>query len=69
VKGTTPAAAEEAADPTPPVGCRVICVAVMVVPFVVPSTRTSSPAVTALADDVLVPFRYVVDGASFTVTF
>jgi hypothetical protein len=41
----------------------------MVVPFVVPSTRTGTPVVTALAEAALVPFRYVVDDASVTVTF
>jgi hypothetical protein len=45
------------------------CVAVMVVPLVVPSTRTGSPVVTALADAGLVPFWYVVADASSTVTF
>jgi hypothetical protein len=44
------------------------CVAVMVVPLVVPSTRTLSPAVTALAE-VALPFWYVVEDASLTVTF
>jgi hypothetical protein len=68
-KGTTPAAAEDAADPAPPVGCTVTCVAVMVVPLVVPSTRTGWPVVTALAEAELVPFRYVVVDASLTVTF
>jgi hypothetical protein len=69
LKGTTPAAAEEAADPTPPLGCTMTCVAVMVVPLVVPRTRTGSPVVTALAEVGLVPFWYVVVGASLTVTF
>jgi hypothetical protein len=45
------------------------CVAVMVVPLVVPSTRTDSPAVMALAEVEPVPFSYVVDDASLTVTF
>jgi hypothetical protein len=45
------------------------CVAVMVVPLVVPSTRTLSPVVIALAEVELVPFRYVVEDASLTVTF
>jgi hypothetical protein len=44
-------------------------VAVMVVPLVVPSTRTGSPVVTALAEVELVPFRYVVEDASLTLTF
>jgi hypothetical protein len=43
--------------------------AVMVVPLVVPSTRTLSPFVTALAELELVPFRYFVEGAFLTVTF
>jgi hypothetical protein len=46
-----------------------ICVAVMVVPLVVPSTRTGSPVVMALAEVELVPFWYVVEDASSTVTF
>jgi hypothetical protein len=66
-KGITPAA-EEAADP-PSVGCTMTCVAVMVVPLVVPSTRTCSPVVMALAEVGLVPFWYVVEDASLTVTF
>jgi hypothetical protein len=45
------------------------CVAVMVVPLVVPSTRTGWPVVTAPAEAVLVPFWYVVVDASLTVTF
>src|SRR5690348_5176664 len=45
------------------------CVAVMVVPLVVPSTRTLSPVVMALAEVELVPFWYVVEDASSTVTF
>ena len=45
------------------------CVAVMVVPLVVPSTRTGSPAVTALAEFGLVPFSYVVEDSSSMVTF
>jgi hypothetical protein len=45
------------------------CVAVMVVPLVVPSTRTGSPGVMALAEVELVPFWYVVEDASSTVTF
>jgi hypothetical protein len=40
-------------------------VAVTVVPFAVPSTRTVSPAVTALTEVELVPFRYVTADASF----
>jgi hypothetical protein len=45
------------------------CVAVMVVPLTVPSTRTHSPVVMALAEVELVPFWYVVEDASSTVTF
>jgi hypothetical protein len=44
-------------------------VAVIVVPLVVPSTRTYSPVVTALAEVEFVPFRYVVEDTSLTVTF
>lgn len=44
-------------------------VAVMVVLLTVPSTRTVSPVVTALAEVELVPFWYVVEDASLTVTF
>jgi hypothetical protein len=44
------------------------CVAVMVVPLVVPSTRTGLPVVRALAEAGLVPFWYVVEDASSTVT-
>jgi hypothetical protein len=51
-KGTT---AEEAEDPLL-AGCTVTCVAVMVVPLVVPSTRTLSPVVMALAEAGLAPF-------------
>jgi hypothetical protein len=45
------------------------CVAAMVVPLVVPRTRTYSPVVTALADVEVVPSSYVVEDASSTVTF
>jgi hypothetical protein len=41
----------------------------MVVPLAVPSTRTGSPVVRALAEAELVPFRYVVEDAFSTVTF
>ena len=61
-------AAGEVADP-PPDGCTMTCVAVMVVELVVPSTRTASPVVMALAEAELVPFWYVVEDASSTVTF
>jgi hypothetical protein len=40
----------------------------MVVPLVVPSTRTGSPLVMAFAEVELVPFWYVVEAASSTVT-
>jgi hypothetical protein len=43
--------------------------AVMVVPLTVPSTRTLSPFLMALAEVELVPFRYVVEDALLTVTF
>jgi hypothetical protein len=55
-------------DP-PLAGCTTTCVAVMVVPLVVPSTRTGLPFVTALAEVAFVPFRYVVEDAFLTVTF
>jgi hypothetical protein len=41
----------------------------MVIPLVVPSTRMGSPVVMALAEVELVPFWYVVEDASLTVTF
>jgi hypothetical protein len=66
-KGITPAA-EEVADPAP-VGCTITCVAVMVVPLVVPSTRTGLPVVTALAEAERVPFLYFVEEVSLMVTF
>jgi hypothetical protein len=59
---------ENVADP-PLAGCTTTCVAVMVVPLVVPSTRTGLPVVMALAEAELVPFRYVVEDAFLTVTF
>jgi hypothetical protein len=49
-------------------GCRMTCVAVMVVPLVFPSTRTAEPVRMALAEIELVPFWYVVEDASLTVT-
>jgi hypothetical protein len=64
-KGTT---AEELADPLP-LGCTMTCVAVMVVPLVFPSTRTPWPFLMTLAEIEPVPFRYVVEDASLTVTF
>lgn len=60
---------EAVADPPLPVGCTMTCVAVMVTPLVVPSARTGTPVVTALAEVEFVPFWYVVEDASFTVTF
>jgi hypothetical protein len=45
------------------------CVAVIVVALTVPSTRTGSPAVMALAEVEPVPFWYVVVDALLTVTF
>ena len=50
-------------------GCTMTCVAVMVVLSTVPSTRTGSPPVTALAEAGLVPFSYIVEDASSMVTF
>ena len=41
----------------------------LVVPLVVPSTRTPTPAAMAVAEVGLVPFSYVVEAASSTVTF
>jgi hypothetical protein len=64
-KGTT---AEEVVD-APPVGCTMTCVAVMVVPLVVPSTRTGLPVVTALAEAERVPFMYFVEDVLLIVTF
>jgi hypothetical protein len=51
------------------VGCTTTCVAVIVVLSVVPSTSAVLPLVTALDDAELVPFSYVVDDVSLTVTF
>ena len=45
------------------------CDAVMVVPLVVPSTGTGWPVVMALAEVEGVPFLYLVEDASWTVTF
>jgi hypothetical protein len=59
---------ENVADP-PLAGRKTTCVAVMVVPLVVPSTSTGLPVVMALAVVELVPFRYVVEDAFLTVTF
>jgi hypothetical protein len=50
-------------------GCTMTCVAVIVVLFVVPTTRAVLPLVTALADADFAPFSYVVDDVSLTVTF
>ena len=46
---------QEAADPPLPAGCTTTCVAVMVVPLVVPRTRTCAPVVMAPAEIELVP--------------
>jgi hypothetical protein len=43
--------------------------AVIVVPLVVPSTRTVSPFLIALAEIELVPWWYFVEDAFLTVTF
>ncbi|WP_265737804.1 hypothetical protein [Actinacidiphila oryziradicis] len=43
--------------------------AVMIALLVHPSTRTGSPLAMALAEAELVPFWYVVEDASSTVTF
>jgi hypothetical protein len=59
---------EYVADP-PPAGWTTTCVAVIVVPLVVPSARTDSPLCTALAEVELVPLRYVVVDAVLTVAF
>jgi hypothetical protein len=45
------------------------CVAVMVFPLTVPTTRTGAPLATALAVVDVVPFTYFVEDASSTVTF
>jgi hypothetical protein len=50
-------------------GCTTTCVAVIVVPSVVPTTSAVLPLVTALADADFVPLSYVVDDVSLTVTF
>jgi hypothetical protein len=65
LKGTT---FDDVLDPLF-VGCTMTCVAVIVVLSVVPTTRAVSPLVTALADAEFVPFSYVVDDVSLTVTF
>jgi hypothetical protein len=59
---------ENVAD-RPLAGCTMTCVAVMVVPLVVPSTRTGLPFVMARAEVDLVLFRYVVEDVFVTVTF
>lgn len=66
--GTT-SVAEELAEPPPPVGCAMTWLAVMVVALTVPSTRTLSPFLMALAEAELVPLRDVVEDALLTVTF
>jgi hypothetical protein len=52
-----------------PVGCAMTCVAEIVVPLVVPRTRTRTPALIALAEDEPVPFLYFVEDVLLTVTF
>jgi hypothetical protein len=64
-KGTT---AEAVAAPLP-TGCTITSVAVIAVPFVMPSTRTVAPFVTAPAEVERAPFVYFVDAALVTVTF
>jgi hypothetical protein len=44
------------------------CVAVIVVPLVIPRTRTVSPVVTAVGEVEFVPFWQVVEDPSLTVT-
>ena len=61
-------AAEVVEDPLL-AGCTMTCVAVIVVLSVVPSTSAVLPLVTELADADFVPFSYVVDDFSLTVTF
>lgn len=51
------------------VGCTMTCVAVIVVLSVVPSTSAVLPLVTALEAAEFVPFSYVVEDVSLTVTF
>jgi hypothetical protein len=60
-------ALDDVADPL--VDCTMTCVALMVVPLVVPSTRTLLPLVTPLFEIESVPFRYLVEVSSSTVTF
>jgi hypothetical protein len=67
VKGTT-FDGEKVGDP-PLAGCTTTFVAVMVVPLVVPSTRTAWPFLTALAEVELVRFWYFVEDVFLTVTF
>jgi hypothetical protein len=59
---------EKVADP-PLAGCTTTCVALIVVPFVVPRTRTGAPFCTTLAEAELALLRYVVADAFLTVTF
>ena len=66
--GTTPAI-EGVVDPPPVVGWMTTLLAVMVVPLVVPSTRTLTPFLMALAELELVPLRYFAEDAFLTVTF
>jgi hypothetical protein len=64
LKGTT---AED--DPLPAGGCTMTCVALIVFPLTVPTTRTGSPLLTALAVVDVVPFTYFVEDVSLTVSF
>jgi hypothetical protein len=68
LEGTT-AVAGEVADPALPFGCTMTWLAVMIVPFVVPSARTVPPPLTALAEVGFVPFLYFVEATFLTVTF
>lgn len=65
-KGIT--AGDEVADPVP-FGWTMTCAAEIVVPLVVPRTRTGSPVPMPLGEVERVPFWYVVEGVSSTVTF
>jgi hypothetical protein len=56
-------------DPPPLVGCTTTLLAVMVVPLVVPRTRTLTPFLMTPAELVLVPARYFVEDPFLTVTF
>jgi hypothetical protein len=66
LEGNDFAAEEEVADLA--VGCTMTWVAVMVVPLVVPRTRTDSPLLMAPAEVEPVPVVYLVEDALVTVT-